>query len=277
MFYRYLVIRFFLEHLNTTVFPCIVSSAPIIMWTHFTKGVADVTVWRAGILSLGLGISILMGILLFAVNGVSTPIVSFFSKEEPQDIPFEDRGISFPIEVDDSALIIDKAMPYTGTYVEDMTCDYVNGVFALAVRNTGSDWISSLDISLYDQTMQYRFFATGIPPGTAVLLLETHRAPYTEIRLNDMDVYIRLSDYPICSSPNISVDAVGLDMLAVTNLTDRIQSDVFVYYKSNYRDESCLLGGITHAERIPVLAPNETLYLQPEFYNGINSTVLYVK
>lgn len=185
--------------------------------------------------------------------------------------------ISLPANITGTTLVAEKLICYDGAFMEDLSFDEVTNVAALLVRNIGEQGILRAEITAKRGDTELTFIATQIPPGCAVLILEKDRKSCREGNYTALFGTAETEEGDWTEEDCLKTEPSDLSMLAVTNTSDKLLTEVHLYYKTSYADGYFMIGGITHCVRIESILPGQTLYLKPKYYAGKYSKVVHIR
>ena len=174
--------------------------------------------------------------------------------------------VTFPVDLAETTLRIEKAVFYEGPFLEDGGDRPVVGVLALLVRNTGDRSLETAQITLTDARATYRFQGRHILPGSRVLLLETGGAAFKQTGFLTARGYATEEEADLLQTGEVEIEDVSMGSVTVTNRTDRTLYDLRLYYKNYLSDGDLYQGGICYETRIETLAAGQSVTLDPHHY-----------
>ena len=175
-------------------------------------------------------------------------------------------SVNFPIFVNDTDLQAVSLALYEGDMLEANSDNFLVDAAALELYNCGSREIAVAEVTLKFDTVQMVFFATNIPAGARVLVIERIGQLWTQESCTECGGWVQYSDDFPLSEESLRIEDVDLGTVAVTNLTEEPFCDLWLYYKNYLSDAQMYLGGITYIYQIQSLAPGQTLLITPERY-----------
>ena len=229
---------------------------------------------RAALLLFGLTGSLIISAVLYTSAG-SIANVPPSSVTEPSlnDVTMQ-YGLTWPMTVPNTTLVIEVLTAYEGPFLEDGTDREVVDVAALQVCNVGDKEILQAHIELQLGDCSYIFRGEHIPPGIPVLLLECNAQKYRHAVITACNGWQVASTETVLKKPKVAIQDRALGTLVVTNLTDETLLDVRLYYKSWLSPPGICVGGVAYTVSIPVLKPGQTQYLYPHhFASGFSKVV----
>lgn len=191
--------------------------------------------------------------------------------------PADNRAlVSFPWEVEGTSLVIEALVSYDGPFYEDGSGRECVNIVAVLLKNTGDHGVLETNIELISRSETLCFIAEDIPAGERVLVLETDGKPYAQYEFCDCSAREKVASDPWIPYMDIRVEGLGMDTLAVTNLTGHTLTQVEIFYKARYAADAFCLGGRSYVTEIETLNAGETVILKPEWFAGPYSQVLRV-
>ncbi len=175
-----------------------------------------------------------------------------------------------------SDLTIERAVSWSGSYVEDGTDEAVSGVFALVLKNTSSRTLQYAELTVTCGNETYRFTLSTVPAGQSVLVQEAGRKPMPEDLTDaaaELTLYTDFSETPdLC--PDVFEVYVDGNQITVKNKGNQDAGDVYVYYKTFADDQ--YLGGITYRAKIDRIAGGESGSITPTHYHDGSSRLMFI-
>lgn len=171
-----------------------------------------------------------------------------------------------PVSVSGTNLVIDQIAAYDGPYIEDGTDREVVNVLALVLRNTANVGISHAELTFMRGKEEYRFTADTIPPGASVVVLEKQRKPYIDTSYTSCFGWTVEDDGIWLDKSILEITEVGMGTLSVHNISEKIQENVKIFYKTYLKDTQTLIGGITYTAMIPMITPGAMVEINPFHY-----------
>lgn len=237
-----------------------------------------------------LALSALLIAMLLFIAGMETRDPEFTPPTETADVnPSEDSAETMGREQADTTgkedvfdlgggVLITEFIPYTGAFMEDRTDEVVSGVLAIRVKNTGGEYIQTMNITLVAGNTQAQFSLSTLFPGESVIVLEKNRMAYssapafTEAKADAVALF---DAHPGFCDDRLKIQCMD-GVINVSNISgEDITDDIFVYYK-NYVD-GIYYGGITYRIRIQGgLKAGEIRQGSAAHFNPDNSTVVFV-
>lgn len=171
-------------------------------------------------------------------------------------------------------LLAVTAMEYSGPFWEDGSDEAVSGVAALVVENQGGLLISSGAVIVELEKDWLVFEISFLPPGGKVLVLEKDRKNYHFASSVSCYGWTK-EEYP--ENPGlVSVDAMGLNGLTLTNHTGCTVPSIQVHYKNYDPETGMFLGGISYCITEDDLLPREVRMLNPDNFAARESRVVQI-
>ena len=229
---------------------------------------------RAALLLFGLAGSVLISAVLYTSAGSIVGVPPSAVTEPPQNDVTMQYGLTLPMMVPNTTLVIEVLTAYEGPFLEDGTDREVVDIAALQVCNVGDKEILQAYIELQLDDCFYIFRGEHIPPGIPVLLLECNAQHYRHAVITACNGWQVASTETVLKKPKVAIQDRPLGTLVVTNLTEETLLDVRLYYKSWLSPPGICVGGIAYTVCIPVLKPGQTQYLYPHhFASGFSKVV----
>lgn len=191
----------------------------------------------------------------------SARTVCVVSKEE------EKETVTFPVDLEGTPLRAEGTVYYEGAFLEsEQQEEPAMGVLALLVRNTGTEALESVRITLSGESGSYRFLGCHIPPDSRVLLLETGGAAWNRDEIYSIQAQVASEPPDLIAQGKLEIRDVDMGAVAVTNHTERTLQNLRLYYKTYLSDADLYQGGICYEEVLTRLEPGETVRLLPGRY-----------
>ncbi len=157
----------------------------------------------------------------------------------------EVRQLKIPYTLSNGCEIADiKA--YSGPFVEDGSDSEKTNVFALVIKNTTGKHFQYMTVNMKIGEKDYNFKLTTLFDNSAVTVLESTGAPYTDEKIDTVTL-VQSIEFP--SEPTVHPNELEITvmdgLMNVKNISGKdISSDIYVYYKLTDGDD--WLGGITY-------------------------------
>ncbi len=170
--------------------------------------------------------------------------------------------VQLPVFIPDTTLVAERLVSYDGHYVEDGSEDYVTGIAALYLHNSGSAMVAACRVILRMESGLYRFEATCIPPGATVLVQEKNRKPYY-----NMDIYAVGGSASKGNKPDLYETAICTEDfmrgLRLHNISETDYDGLCISHKNYDPDKNVYIGGITYVTYADSLNRAEQLDIWP--------------
>ena len=190
---------------------------------------------------------------------------------------FSEDSHYLPKLIQGTSLYADRLVIYEGPFLEDGSNREVTDVAALIVRNVGENEIISCGIEVCFEEASYYFCGKRIPPGATVLMIERRG------ELFRLDPVISCVGWQITEDDKqeaaelVTIEERAMGTLVVTNLSNRILNEIYIFYKNWLSPPDILVGGIVYSVIIPKLLPGQTEILHPyHFVSGYSKIVSVV-
>lgn len=188
----------------------------------------------------------------------------------------ESLGITFPCQVPEHGLIIEKLADYDGMYVEDGTNRAVQGVAMLLVSNTGDTPLEYTQICVQYSEENLLFDISALPVGESLVVQEKNGKPVPEGVPTSANAMVVHRANMEMSADQVRVTDNGDNTLTIENLTDKTIPTVRVFYKYYMEEQGIYVGGIAFTLRITRLGPNGKITVQPSHYTSQSARVVMV-
>lgn len=206
-------------------------------------------------------------ICIAAPDTENTSISPYTAPQSPQSTPVTGRReVMFPASIPGTDLRAERLVLYEGAMLEDGSDTFLVDAAALELYNCGSSEISLAEVELEFADRKMVFFASNIPAGTRVLVIEEEAALWTPDPCYSCRGWVQYSDDTSIGQDQLEIKSADMGTLTVTNLTNNSFSDLWLFHKSYDCDSQLYIGGITYVTEIPYLTPGQTLLVSPEHY-----------
>lgn len=213
-------------------------------------------------------------------DNLSVHKASLFSDEQaPSSSMTEVPALEDVSENPESQILLEhdiricELSPYTGSYVEDGSDEYVENILMMVLENEGEDNIQFGNIIINDQ---YVFEFTTLLPGDKVMVLEKNRSIYAEdIKIESavLKQAALFSEVPSLHEELLEITTEN-GMLCISNISGTEFSGGKLFYKNVVNEH--FLGGITYFSTIPKLQSNQSVKLSADHYEEDRSRLLFV-
>lgn len=185
--------------------------------------------------------------------------------------------LTFPYDIPNTDLIIQKITSYDGIYLEDGSDSSVSDIYSIVLKNNGDTDIEYVRIALKCDDTELSFEASDIPAGASVVAQESskteyHAGKYTDCRADIADG-INLEQ----SADTIKVQENKDGSLTVFNLTDSSIPCVRLFYKFYMEEEKAYIGGITYTVKLLDLEAKGSQTITPSHYFSGYSKVVMIR
>lgn len=185
-------------------------------------------------------------------------------------------GITFPCQVPQYGLVIEKLAPYSGMFVEDGTNAQVENVAMLMVQNKGDYPVEYTSIKVTFGQEELLFDISALPMGETMVVQEKNGKTIPAGNADAATAMVVRRAEMEMSESQVQVIDNGDNSLTVKNLTDATIPTVRVFYKYYMEDEGIFVGGIAFTVRITRLGAGASVRIQPAHYNSQTSRVVMV-
>lgn len=212
------------------------------------------------------GVTLLyVGAFAAAKRSASVPVFTSQEGVEASVTKKKDGGV-FPVLVEGTTLVAESLALYEGDMLEEDSDEFLVDAAALELRNFGTREVTMAEITLEFTHTTMVFFATNIPPGGRVLIVEQEGKPWTESNFTNCSGWARYGSGSSLLDDALRIEDVDMGSVLISNTTDQTFHDVWFYYKNYLYDADLYLGGITYVEVVPTLGPGEQIMLLPSRY-----------
>lgn len=185
-------------------------------------------------------------------------------------------GITFPCEIPDYNLVIEKLAPYNGIFVEDGRNNLTQSVAMLLVHNNSGFPLEYTQISVKFGEETLLFDISALPAGERMVVQEKMGKPVPTGNATAASAMVVQRANMDMSADKVRVVDNGNNTLTVQNLTDKTIPTVRVFYKYYMENEGIFVGGIAFTVRITRLGAGASITLQPSHYTSQSSRVVMV-
>ena len=202
------------------------------------------------------------------------PTVTLPTEKDPQT--GENKGVSFPCQVPEYDLVIEKLAPYSGLYVEDGSNVTVPNVAMLLVYNDGDFPLEYTQIRVAYGNETLLFDISALPVGEKLVVQEKNgKAIPGAVAESATALVVQRANMEM-SEEMVRVVDNGDNTITVQNLTNKEIPTVRVFYKYYMEEEGIFVGGIAFTVRITGLAAGANITVQPSHYTSQTSRVVMV-
>jgi len=191
---------------------------------------------------------------------------------QAQDAQEGSNLVCFPYKMD--GLTAEHLVEYEGPFLEDGDDEPVSGMTAILLRNTATEEIAQVEVVLQGTAGKLTFFASNIPAGASVIVLERGRKSWEEDVYSECTARIHYAEQEVLPSDILQIEEVGMGNLSITNVSDRTIEDIWLFHKNYLQDVDIYVGGITYVTSIEILKPGQTLIVTPNHYAAGYSKLL---
>lgn len=202
------------------------------------------------------------------------PSVVIPPKKDPQT--GEEIGISFPCQIPEYDLTIEKMAPYNGMFVEDGSNTNSQNVAMLLVKNNGDFPVEYTQIRVVCGQEELLFDISALPAGEQLVVQEKTGKTISESKATSASALVVQRANMEMSESKVQVTDNGNNTLTVRNLTNETIPTVRVFYKYYMEDENLFVGGIAFTVRISRLGAGASVTIQPSHYTSQTSRVVMV-
>lgn len=205
-----------------------------------------------------------------STEGTETPT------DPSEELPPEDTGASFPYQIPEYGLVIEKMAPYSGLFVEDGSNASIENVAMLMVYNGGSTPVEYTQIRVMCGQQALTFDISALPVGERLVVQEKTGKTITDSKADSVSVLVVERADMEMSAGKVKVVDNGDNTLTVQNLTDEMIPTVRVFYKYYMEAEDLFVGGIAFTVRITRLGAGASVSVRPSHYTSNTSCVVMV-
>ena len=184
------------------------------------------------------------------------------------------RNTFYPRTVMGTELLAVEATAYSGPFWEDGSDELVTGVAALVVENRGGLLVAGGAVILELESDYLVFEISFLPPGGKVLVLEKDRKGYESF--SAVTCYGWTKEAHTENIGLISVEAMGLTGLVLSNHTGCTVPSLQVHYKNFDPERGIFLGGIAYCVTQEDLMPREVRAVEPANFTAGQSRIVSV-
>lgn len=188
----------------------------------------------------------------------------------------EETGISFPCQIPEYDLTIEKMAPYAGMFVEDGTNATTENVAMLLVKNEGAFPVEYTQIRVMWEQEEYLFDISALPAGQRLVVQEKTGKSLPEGQATAATALVVQRANMEMSEGKVKVTDNGNNTLTIENLTEETISTVRVFYKYYMENEDVFVGGIAFTVRLSRLGGGAKVTIQPAHYTSQTSRVVMV-
>lgn len=209
--------------------------------------------------------------------GTSKPAATTPAATKPAATEPPVSYLNFPYTIPGTTLVIQKVDSYDGIFLEDGSDRSIEGIYALVLKNTGSDAVEYANITLTQQGKTLTFKATALPAGGTMVVQEANAAAYVNTKFTDCACDIATLDVFEMSENKVSVTEGEKGGLVVKNLTGETIPCIRIFYKFYMQDAKVYVGGITYTAKVTDLAGGESTVINPSHYLADSSALMMVR
>ena len=182
--------------------------------------------------------------------------------------------VQLPVFIPDTTLVAERLVSYDGYYLEDGSEDYVTGIAALYLHNSGSTMVAACRVILRMESGLYRFEATCIPPGATVLVQEKDRKPYRDMGVHAVGGSASKGSAAILDSAEIALE-YDLSGMLICNVSEYDYNTICIAHKNYSVDENLYIGGVTYVTYVDCMQSGSEQYVWPVHMDE-NSRIVYI-
>ena len=183
--------------------------------------------------------------------------------------------ISFPYTITGSDLVVERIQSYSGYFIEDGSDKDVSEVAAIVLKNNGGD-LGFAGIGISQGTRSLGFSASQIPAGATMIILEQNGATFSSDPYYSATATTQPVEKFEMSEELVTVKDNGDNSLSVTNISDKMLSEIKVFYKNYLPEEDVYVGGITYTIKVTDLEPGATMTVSASHYDSEYGVVVEV-
>ena len=202
------------------------------------------------------------------------PMVEIPPEKDP--VTGEELGISFPCQIPEYDLVIEKLAPYSGMFVEDGSNADAQNVAMLLVKNSGSFPVEYTRIRVACGQEELLFDISALPAGEKLVVQEKTGKAIQESKVTAASALVVQRANMEMSEGKVKVIDNGDNTLTIQNLTDETIPTIRVFYKYYMEEENLFVGGIAFTVRISRLSAGASVTIQPSHYTSKTSRVVMV-
>ena len=187
------------------------------------------------------------------------------------------ENITFPYQIPDTGLVIEKLNSYDGAFIEDGTDEEVYGITAAVIRNAGEENLEYAEITLERDGEPLVFRVSTLPAGATVAVQEAERKTYQEGTYQNCTAVVAELDKFEKSKDEVKVEETEDGSLRVTNLTKKELPCVRIFYKLYMEDADTYIGGITYTAKVTELEAGKSQDILPSHYSKESSKIMMIR
>lgn len=210
-------------------------------------------------------------VFLVMLGGLYTIVfaASFIPETVPivtdDDPPVFTDTVKLPVIVPGTSLVAEQIVSYDGNYVEDGSEEYVTGIAALYLHNSGKTMVSSCRVIVQLESGFYRFEATCIPPGATVLVQEQGRRPYNNLAI------LSVGGNAARGAKDHNIEGLCIEnFMGGLRLRNNVEIDyenIAIAHKNYAQDQNLFIGGVTYITYVGGLKMAEQVDIWPVHFN----------
>ena len=206
---------------------------------------------------------------------IAADMVPVIKKPIIDDVPtiFTDT-VQLPAMIANTTLVAEQIVSYDGPYLEDGSEEYVSGVAALYLHNSGANMVTGCRIIVGLDYGLYRFEATCIPPGATVLVQEKDRKAYCDMGICSVVGSASTEGAAMLDSAEITLE-YDLKGMLVRNVSEYDYDTIFIAHKNYAEDKNLYIGGVTYVTYVDCLQSGSEQYVWPVHMDE-NSRIVYI-
>lgn len=180
----------------------------------------------------------------------------------------ETVGITFPCQIPEYGLVVEKIAPYTGMFVEDGSNVNVKNVAMLLVHNNSNLPIEYTQICVEYGQEKLLFDISALPAGERLVVQEKNGNSILDNEATWLSATVVQRAEMEMSEGKVQITDNGNNTLTVTNLTDETIPTIRVFYKYYMENEDIFVGGIAFTVRLTRLGAGASITIQPSHYTS---------
>lgn len=214
---------------------------------------------------------LICGIILVVITAIGI-VLSFNMGSSEENIKNQMSSQNKKIELG-SGVVITEIAPYTGSFVEDGTDEFVENTLSITIENNGSEYVQLMNVTIDEE---YDFNITTLLPGKKMVVLEQARTEYDK-KINTDEISVSnvafFKEKPTMHSNILEISGED-NRIEVKNISGDSFPGGRVFYKNKFEDK--YIGGITYAATIPILKKDESIVIDTAHYMKDSSELIFV-
>lgn len=196
---------------------------------------------------------------------------------DSQQIKEQSSGLTFPYDINNSGLIINKMASFDGSYFEDGTNSTINGVSTISLKNNSNKDIEYALINIQQGSMLYQYKITDLPVKASIVVQEMNKKQFSQDSLTNITADIAYIDSFDTLEKEIGITENKDNSITIKNKTKKDIASLRIFYKYYMSDEKIYVGGITFNSQITHLKAGEEQTIRPSHFVKGSSKIMMVR